>query len=113
MRHANLQRSSLRFDKLRATKFDATLLGSGKRSARAFRDRSSFVFGNGGSEEALAKALAILVSYIGRMPEIWRKSKIVITANGEMTIRCRQEDGRMGIQRYRVRQGVSEIWEDE
>ncbi|MER9403679.1 DUF5615 family PIN-like protein [Mesorhizobium caraganae] len=69
--------------------------------------------GGHGNDEALGTALAMLVSYIGRMPEIWRKSKIVITANGEITIRCRQEDGRMGIQRYRVRQGVSEIWEDE
>lgn len=58
-----------------------------------------------GDDESLVEGLAAALSLTGTGYLFWRKSKIIVTADGVMRIKNRSEDGKMTIETYRFVKG--------
>jgi predicted nuclease of predicted toxin-antitoxin system len=66
--------------------------------------------GANGDQRAMRIGLATAVLLFGQGPKLWRKSKAVISAEGEITIRNRSADsGRIEATRYRMTRGRAEM----
>src|SRR5262245_31433592 len=69
--------------------------------------------GGGGDLQALSVGLSVLRSVFGTAAPIWRKTKVTISANGELTIRDRDfHSGRIETTRYRLTRNGPDIWEE-
>lgn len=71
--------------------------------------------GADGDQRAMGVGLATAIQVFGQGPALWRKSKAVISGEGEMTIRRRDVDsGKMTTTRFRMTRGRNaEMWTDE
>jgi hypothetical protein len=72
------------------------------------RNPGVVVLPGGGDEEGLRTALTVF----DRGGQLWAKSKSVVGANGEMTIRSRNPNGKMSTSRYRLTKDGAEEWHD-
>jgi hypothetical protein len=62
----------------------------------------------------MGTGLAIAVAVFGRGPQTWRKTKSIVGANGEMTIRHREFDsGKVTSSRYRTTPRGPEGWSED
>lgn len=84
---------------------------------RAFPEHSNpgviILPGGHGNLDTLWRALYYTIEFFSRRPESWRKSKITVAAGGEITIRTRQDDGRMTDTRWRIGRDGLEIWRSD
>ena len=71
--------------------------------------------GGDGDQHAVGVGIAVGLRVFGHGPAIWRKTKSIINAGGEMTIRRRHIDtGKMTTTRYRMTGlGYAEEWKDD
>jgi predicted nuclease of predicted toxin-antitoxin system len=68
--------------------------------------------GGHGDLDAMVGGLRTALTIFGHASEIWKKSKTVVTADGELTMRYRDSSGRPRSGRYRLtKHGVDE-WSD-
>jgi hypothetical protein len=65
--------------------------------------------GGSGDRYALGHSIGTVIWIFSRAPDVWRGSKIVISADGEMVIRGRGDDGKAFTSRYRVRARMVEM----
>ena len=70
--------------------------------------------GADGDQTAMGTGLAVAVRVFGYGPKTWTKTKTVVSATGEVSMRHRQSDaGSLTTSRYRlIRGGGVEVWED-
>jgi predicted nuclease of predicted toxin-antitoxin system len=69
--------------------------------------------GGAGDNEAMAAGVFIALRFFGCGPSFWTKTKAVVSATGEVTIRFRDFDtGRIGTKRYRLARGGVDEWRD-
>lgn len=71
--------------------------------------------GGHGNERALLRALSSMLSIVGHAPELFRPSRMRITADGIWTVATYEKtEGRVVTTRYRLaRGGGLDIWENE
>jgi len=69
--------------------------------------------GGDGDQDAMLGGLRTALEIFGRGSDMWRKSKTVVTANGELTMRFRDpSSGRIRSARYRLTKDDVEEWSD-
>jgi len=66
-------------------------------------------------QAAIIRGIIMALEVFGRGPDLWLKSKSVISPTGEITIRQREFDtGKMNSTRFRfTKSGDTEMWEDD
>lgn len=71
--------------------------------------------GGDGDQDAMIRSITIVVLLCGRAPEIWKRTKVLISAQGEITIRQREyKTGAVSSSRYRMTKGqFAEMWVDD
>jgi hypothetical protein len=67
--------------------------------------------GASGDRYALGHSIGTVIWIFGHAPRVWERSKIVVSADGEIVIRTRGEDGKTETSRYRVRSRMIEMLE--
>jgi hypothetical protein len=68
--------------------------------------------GGHGEEKAMLGGIRTALTIFGHGGQMWKKSKTVVTANGELTMRNRDPSGRTTSERYRLTKGGVEIWSE-
>jgi predicted nuclease of predicted toxin-antitoxin system len=69
--------------------------------------------GGGGDNDAMGAGLGAALAVFGHWPATLSKTKAIVSATGEITIR-RRYNGKMGVSRYRMtRRGYAEEWQQE
>jgi len=71
--------------------------------------------GGDGDQQAMGVGLGTALAVFGAAPSLWKKTKVVISQSGEMTIKRRHFDtGKIETTRYRMTEkGYAEIWVDD
>jgi hypothetical protein len=71
--------------------------------------------GGDGDNTAMGVGLGTALAVFGHWPATWSKTKAIVSATGEITIRRRYNDtGKMGVSRYRMTgRGHAEEWQQE
>jgi predicted nuclease of predicted toxin-antitoxin system len=68
--------------------------------------------GGDGDDDAMLGGLRTALTIFGRGTHMWRKSKSVVTADGELTMRRRDLSGRITSARYRLTKDGVDVWSD-
>jgi predicted nuclease of predicted toxin-antitoxin system len=68
--------------------------------------------GGDGEQNAMLGGLRTALTIFGRGAQIWKKSKTVVTADGELTMRSRDQFGRMKSTRYKLTKHGVDVWSD-
>jgi hypothetical protein len=67
-----------------------------------------------GDDRALLSAIYRMLSIVGRLRELWRCTKIIISTDGTWTVLTfEKSEGRVTKSRYRFPKNRMEVWEDE
>jgi predicted nuclease of predicted toxin-antitoxin system len=69
--------------------------------------------GGDGNLDAMVHGLHVALTVFARGGRLWSKTKASIAANGEMTIRSRDEVGKVSSNRYRLMKTGVEEWYDD
>jgi predicted nuclease of predicted toxin-antitoxin system len=68
--------------------------------------------GGDGEEKAMLGGIRTALTIFGHGGQMWKKSKTVVTANGELTMRVRDPSGRTTSERYRLTKDGVEMWSE-
>jgi predicted nuclease of predicted toxin-antitoxin system len=68
--------------------------------------------GGDGKQDAMVGGLRTALTVFGHGGQMWKKSKTVVTADGELTVRSRDSSGRITSSRFRLTKDGVDEWSD-